>query len=73
MRSGLLGDLLAAEENAEKSWYKVGSEDIPVIAAAGEVRPLSRYSSFVASMKSIRKVMLFVRPEDADTARAKLT
>ncbi len=69
-----IGSLLAAEENAEKSWYKVGPEDIPVIGqpAPRKVKALSKYSSFVASMEPIRKVMVYVRPEDADAARQKL-
>ncbi len=69
-----LGSLLAAEENAEKSWYKVGQEDIPVRGRVGRrrVKTLSKYSSFVASMKPIRMVMLYVRPEDAEDARKKL-
>lgn len=69
-----IGSLLAAEENAEKSWYKVGQEDIPVRGQGrrGRVKTLSRYSSFVASMKPIRKVMVYVRPEDAEAARQKL-
>jgi hypothetical protein len=69
-----IGSFLAAEENAEKSWYKVGPEDIPVIGqpAPRKVKALSKYSSFVASMEPIRKVMVYVRPEDADAARQKL-
>jgi HD superfamily phosphohydrolase len=69
-----LGSLLTAEENAEKSWYKVGKEDIPVLSQIGrrKVKTLSKYSSFVASMKPIRKVMVYVRPEYAEAARQKL-
>jgi hypothetical protein len=69
-----LGSLLAAEENAEKSWYKVGQEDIPVRGQhkRPKIKTLSKYSSFVASMKPIRKVMLFVRPEHVEAARKKL-
>jgi HD superfamily phosphohydrolase len=69
-----LGPLHKAEESAEKSWYKVGEEDIPVLGQTGraKVKTLSKYSSFVANMKPIRKVMIYVRPEDADLARQKL-
>lgn len=69
-----LGPLLAAEENAEKSWYKVGQEDVPVRGQGtrAKVKTLSKYSSFVASMKPIRNVMLYARPEDAEAARKKL-
>jgi HD superfamily phosphohydrolase len=67
-----LASLVSAEENAEKSWYKLGQEDVPVMSARRKVKTLSRYSSFVASMKPIRKVMLYVRPEDVAAARQKL-
>ncbi len=69
-----LGDLLKAEENAEKSWYKVGSADIPVVSSGQKraVRPLSDYSSVVASIKPIRKVMLFVDAKDKEAAEARI-
>jgi len=69
-----LGGLLMAEEHAEKSWYKVGSADIPVAAKGNlkTVRPLSDYSSVVASIKPIRKVMLFVDQKDQDTVKEKI-
>jgi HD superfamily phosphohydrolase len=69
-----LGDLLKAEEHAEKSWYKVGSADIPVVNGGNKisVRPLSDYSSVVASIKPIRKVMLFVDEKDKDTAAERI-
>ena len=69
-----LGDLLKAEENAEKSWYKVGSADIPVVSSGHKraVRPLSDYSSVVASIKPIRKVMLFVDAKDKEAAEARI-
>ena len=61
-----LGDLIKAEESAEKSWYKVGTADIPVVSRSGglRVKPLSAYSSVVASLQPIRKVMVFARLED---------
>jgi uncharacterized protein len=70
----ILGDLLKAEEHAEKSWYKVGAADIPVVSGddGGVVKPLSAYSSVVASIKPIRKVMLFVDEKDKAAAREKI-
>jgi HD superfamily phosphohydrolase len=61
-----LGELLKAEESAEKSWYKVGTADIPVVSSSGgvKVEPLSGHSSAVASLQPIRKVMVFARQED---------
>ncbi len=69
-----LGSMVVAEENAEKSWYKIGQEDIPVRGQRKrpKVKTLSKYSSFVARMKPIRKVMLYARPEHAEAARKKL-
>jgi hypothetical protein len=70
----VLGDLLQAEESADKSWYKVGEGDIPVLGGieGRAVRPLSDYSSVVANIEPIRKVMLYARPEDAGQARQRL-
>jgi hypothetical protein len=48
-----LGVLVVAGEHAEKSWYKTGPLDIPVLSDIGNnrVSPLSRHSSVVASIK----------------------
>jgi HD superfamily phosphohydrolase len=69
-----LGTLLAAEESAAKSWYKVGLEDIPVVSGAKEesVRPLSHYSTVVAQLQPNNQALLYVRPEDADEARRRV-
>jgi HD superfamily phosphohydrolase len=66
-----LGDLVQAEEFAEKSWYKVGTPDIPVISdnPARPVVPLSECSRIVKNLKAIGKVMLFARNEDKEIAR----
>ncbi len=37
-----------------------------------KVTSLSKYSDIVRNMQPIRKVMLFVRPEDRDEARRRL-
>ncbi|MBI1903812.1 MAG: HD domain-containing protein [Planctomycetia bacterium] len=69
-----LGDLVKAEESAKKSWYKVGPADIPVVAdnARCDVLPLSRFSTFVAKMKPVGKVMLYCRREDKDEALSRM-
>lgn len=69
-----LGSLLAAEERAESSWYKIGSADIPVASETQErrIRFLSEYSSVVKNLRSIRKVLLFVRQEDVKEAKRRL-
>ena len=64
-----LGDILASEESAEKSWYKVDETDIPIFdERRKKVLPLSRYSSFVARIQPVRKVLLYVRPEYVEEA-----
>jgi hypothetical protein len=70
-----LGDLLAAECEAEKSWYKLGQPDIPVLSVqpGSAVKPLSSYSSVVGSIQAIRQVRLYVRPEDRDEAERRLS
>ncbi len=69
-----LGDLLAAEIPAEKSWYKMGSADVQVLAdtPTSEAKPLSTYSSIVRSTPPIEQVRLYVRPEHRADAVARL-
>jgi HD superfamily phosphohydrolase len=67
-----LGSLLVAEERADKSWYKLGQTDIPIVSdnPGAAVEPLSKYSSFVQRLRPIGKVMLFSTKENVDQARA---
>jgi HD superfamily phosphohydrolase len=66
-----LGGMVAAEESANKSWYKTGQTDIAVISEtrANKVAPLSEYSSVIANMKSNNQTLLYARPEDAEKAK----
>jgi len=68
-----LGSLVVAEVSAEKSWYKAGPSDILVVSEAEEnkVNFLSMHSSVIGSLKSNAQILLYVKPEDADTARKK--
>ena len=70
----LLGDRVATEIRAEKSWYKLGNDDIPVVSeTAGGIMPLSSYSSVVKSIRAVRQVRLYAAtPEQRDEARALL-
>jgi len=65
-----LGDLVVAEEESSKSWYKTGRPDIPVVSNVdpGTVLPLSKYSHVVLNMKPTNQVLLYVRPELAEKA-----
>ena len=67
---GKLGSLVVAEEDAAKSWYKMGPPDIPVIGDfdPNTVYPLSKFSNVVSNMKANNQVLLYVKPEDADRA-----
>jgi HD superfamily phosphohydrolase len=66
-----LGNLIQAEERADKSWYKLGPTDIPVISdnPGHAVLPLSKYSDVVKGLAPIGKVMLFSRSESVREAR----
>lgn len=70
-----LGDLLAAEIPAEKSWYKMGRADIPIVAETptSEVKPLSAYSSIVSSIEPIEQVRLYARPEHRAEAAERIS
>jgi len=67
-----LGGLRAAEGSAEKSWYKTGDPDIPVISDNGKIKPLSAYSSMLANMKANNQIRVYAKPEDAEQARTKV-
>lgn len=64
-----LGDRVAAEESASKSWYKTGSPDIPVLSDDDTVKPLSTHSTVLSGLKSSNQVLLYTRPEHASDAR----
>jgi hypothetical protein len=69
-----LGDLIAAEEEAGKSWYKLDDGDIPVVSEteSRRVRPLSEFSPMIKSIKATRQVLLYAKPEQAGEARGKV-
>jgi HD superfamily phosphohydrolase len=72
---GELSDLVVAEEESSKSWYKTGRPDIPVVSNVdpGTVLPLSKYSHVVLNMKPTNQVLLYVRPEMAEKANEIVT
>lgn len=59
-----LGELLAAEETAQTSWYRIEKGDIPILREhqLHRVVPLSEYSSVVAKIEPIRKRSLYTQP-----------
>lgn len=67
----VLGNKLAAMEPADKSWYKFGPADIPVVEETpkGTVKPLSSHSSVVRKIQPVEQVRLYARPEERDDAR----
>jgi len=67
-----LGNLVAAEESASRSWYKTGDADIPVISDTKAVAPLSKYSSVLANMRLNNQISVYSRPEQAQEARNKV-
>ena len=69
-----LGRLLAAEETANKSWYKTGNTDIRVFSRVRkpQVQPLSGYSKVIAGMKENNQVLLYVDRASREEAERKL-
>jgi hypothetical protein len=65
-----LGHLIVACEESNKNWYNTGQPDIPVISDVDRdtVLPLSKFSHVVLNMKPINQVLLYVRPEQTETA-----
>jgi HD superfamily phosphohydrolase len=70
----LLGDLLAAEMPAGKSWYKTDTTDIAVYDRVGQkpVAPLSEYSNVVRNLGKNDQVLLYCRPENREEAIEKV-
>lgn len=67
-----LGDLLAFEGAADKSWYKVEKAEIPVLMDSRKREPLSKLSYPIGSMQPNGQRLLYVEPEKRDEARTKL-
>lgn len=64
-----LGDLVVAEERAEKSWYKTGNNEIPIYSRPKRwVKPLSALSKIIGSMKENNQTLLYV--DNASRAEA---
>lgn len=70
--STALGALVAHVANPEKSWYKVGKSDVPVLLENGSIldsRPLSQISRIVKAIEEPQgEILIYVRPEDVKNA-----
>ncbi|MBW1708396.1 MAG: HD domain-containing protein [Deltaproteobacteria bacterium] len=73
-RREALENFRVIEAEADKSWYKIGETDIPVVSESKEqkVAPLSKYSSFVDKIEPIRQMRLYVHPKDLNDAKKQL-
>jgi HD superfamily phosphohydrolase len=69
-----LEGLLPVRREARKSWYKVGSDDLPVASSnvGGQTMLLSEYSSIVRQMAPSRSVRLYVSRENRAAAQQRL-
>ncbi len=71
-----LADLVVAQEESKTSTYKLATSDIVVVTedALKRPRPLSHYSSVVRDLnrKPLNIIRLYSKPENADSARAKV-
>lgn len=69
-----LGDLLAADEPASKSWYKKGIADIPILSEIrqNQVLPLSQYSKAIERMQANNQTLVYVRPEQREEAKKRI-
>ena len=69
-----LGSLLAEEMRAGKNWYKTGNVDISVVSDLNQKSfPLSQSSNMLRGMKANNQSLLYVRPEDRDKAKKRLS
>jgi HD superfamily phosphohydrolase len=58
---------------AEKSWYKKGNDDIPIVEEKNSKwKPLSEYSSIVKSMAPCKQIRIYVPYEKKDRLREQI-
>ena len=71
----ILDGLMPVRREARKSWYKVGSDDLPVAAsnAGGRTMLLSECSSIVRQMAPSRSVRLYVSKQNRAAAQQRLS
>lgn len=69
-----IGDLAPVRRAAEKSWYRIGSEDLPVAARhpSGRTVNLSMCSTIVKDMTPSRCIRLYVPVERMNGAKSRL-
>jgi len=70
-----LGDWVAAEMPAGKSWYKTGDTDIAVCHSRNgqqRVEPLSIYSSVVRNLGKNDQILIYCHPENKAAALKKV-
>ena len=70
-----LGSLIEAKERPKNKWYtSTESVDIPVVNESDpdDVRPLSEYSHLLKDFVAQSPTFIFVKPENAQEARAKV-
>ncbi len=69
-----VGELLTFTDDAESSWYKLGSDDILIDVSARSARsdltPLSQLSPVVRGLQPVRQRRIYVRLENRDKAQA---
>lgn len=69
-----LDQLPYVEIAAEKSWYRIGPSDVPVITEEQprKVSPLSQYSSVVRGIEAVDQRRLYVAEENRAEARRRI-
>jgi HD superfamily phosphohydrolase len=69
-----LDELPHVEIAAEKSWYRIGPSDIPVITEEQprKISPLSQYSSVVRGIEAVDQRRLYVSEENRADARRRI-
>ncbi len=67
-----LGDMVSFMDEAEKSWYATGDDDVPIVCgvdrAHEKVERLSKLSNVVAGLKPIKQKRIYVARKNKDKA-----
>ena len=65
-------DEIGFTDCAEKSWYKTGDEDIPIVDENKTVKPLSLYSNLIKNFAPVRQMRIYAPYETKDNIKKEI-
>jgi len=68
-------DEIGFVDRAEKSWYKTGNEDIPIVIGENEgkiFKPLSQYSQLIKNLAPVKQMRIYVPHEAKNSIKKEI-